>query len=280
MPFEYHLYRAKFIKPKEMALFGEEETPASLFLKSILAKPNSVFRKRFIWKIGNLAPLGDTTGSFAVGRMTTATLPKFDATTGNFIDVRDSQSPYTHVVYDAKIGLMAIQKKTELAADTEQLASKIERMLQQTEPIIHSGASVKIDLIPDPEGFISKIRQAVEIKKFTAYFTGPNPFDADAFFQKPLSAYLRAVNGSRGKTTVEGTNLDSETVEEVARSTSSTGNSATALIKEEEGQRAVTVAMHGNPVRLQFTDEEHTPERVLHSAQITYNRLRNERAET
>ena len=277
---EYHLYRAKFIKPAQSSfLHDADTTPTLLLLQSLTEKPSAEFRESFVWHIGNLTGIENeaTAGYFAIGRITTATIPKFDPLSGNFGDKEDDTSPYTFVVYDAKIGLMAIRKKSALAPTTQDIAYKIEKLLSQTSAIIKNEVEVLIQLIPNPDSFLEMVDRAYAVKSFTASFTGPNPFDADEFFQKPLSVYLNSANGESGEATIIGANLSKDVVSAVARSTASTGNGASAQIQEEEGKRPFTIYLTNNPVKLVYEDEEISPKQVLADARKAYERVRHER---
>lgn len=108
---EYSLFRAKFIKAPQISLFDENLTPKDLFLFTLSEKPSGELRKGNIWHIGNIESFSDTTGYFAVGRTTNSTIEKFDGTTGNFVEEELEESPYTHCVFDARIGLIGIAKK-------------------------------------------------------------------------------------------------------------------------------------------------------------------------
>ena len=275
MPIEYHLYRAKFIRPRQSSFLHDDETPRSLFLKSLAEKPYAEFRKNYTWHIANLTELDRDCGYFAVGRNSPTSIPKLDPVTGDFVDTQDDTSPYTFVVYDAAVGLMAIRKESDLAPSTMEVAKKIEKLLGQSKVAMRNEIDVKIDHIPDPEDFISKLEDAVSIKKFTATFTGPNPFDADELFQKPLSVYLREARGSGGSTTVEGPSLDSGVVVSVARSTAASGNTASARVQEKIGVRPIRINLSGDPVKMVY-EEEPAPSSVLKQAQESYRRVRRE----
>ncbi|MBF4339166.1 hypothetical protein EAY42_29205, partial [Vibrio anguillarum] len=109
-------------------------------------------------------------------------------------------------------------------------------LFEKSETVINTGAEVKVNFIPDPQGFIQKIRGAYAIKSFKATFTGPNPVDADELFQKPLSVYAQQIGAQTGALEVKGEALNEEVVESVAKSTAATANTASARIIPEEGK--------------------------------------------
>jgi len=74
--------------------------------------------------------------------------------------------------------------------------------------VTDTGVDVRVDMIPDPENFLEKLRGAYAIRKFRATFTGPNPVDADELFQKPLSVYAQRMDASYGVLEVTGESLN------------------------------------------------------------------------
>ena len=275
---EYHLYRAKFIKPHQSDFLHDKDiTPVLIFLKALAEKPSAEYRESFTWHIGNLTELESTAGYFAVGRITESTIPKFDPQSGNFVDLRDDTSPYTFAVYDAQIGLLAIRKKSDLAPTTQDIANKIEKLLSATSVVLKNEITVIIQLIPNPETFLEMVDRAYAIKSFTATFTGTNPFDADEHFQKPLSVYLNSANGESGEASIFGANLAKDTIIAVTKSTAATGNEATASIQDEQNERPYKIHLSGNPVKIIYEEEEEvSPAVVLADARKAYNKVRHD----
>ncbi|PPD39907.1 MAG: hypothetical protein CTY16_18710 [Methylobacter sp.] len=253
----------------------ENLSPKDLFLLSLAEKPSGELRKGNTWHIGNIDNFSPITGYFAVGRTTNSTIEKFDASTGNFIEEDLEKSPYTHCVFDARIGLIGIAKKTSLAPTSVNIAGRIEDLLSQTDVIIRNSISVEIRPIPDPEGFLKSLLSAYQVSSFTASFRGPNPFDADEHFQKPLAVYLSAANGEKGKAKIQGTDLNRKVLQEVTRSTAATGNEASARIKKRESEKSITISLKGDPVKRRYDEEKHKPKQVLADLTNLYHRIRN-----
>jgi hypothetical protein len=271
---EYSLFRAKFIKPYQTLLFGEQASPSEIFLQAINERPSTEIREGYTWHIGNIKPFTSATGYFAVGRTTNATIETYDPNTGNFLDEELETSPYTHVVYDADIGFLAIARKTRLAPTAKAIASKIESLLSQTSTVLQNELTVEIPPIRDPKGFLKEIAAAYCVTRFAATFKGPNPFDADELFQKPLSVYLSAANGSDGKTQIKGSNLDKEVIQDVARSSAATGNEASARIMRKKTQPLVTIHLSGDPVKKTYDAADHDPQQVSMDMQELYHQIR------
>lgn len=270
---EYHLYRTKFIKPVQLPLLAENQSSMDIFLNSIHDKPEYTLSRGGEWHIGNVKLFDDFSGSFAVGRTTKTTVEKFDKESGDFVDELDDSGPYTVVIFDAKIGLIGIAKKSKLAPNASNIARRIKDLLSATKTAIDSGVDVRVDVIPDPEDFLDKLRSAYSIRKFRATFTGPNPVDADELFQKPLSVYAQSMGASSGALEVIGEALNEEVVESVAKSTAATGNTASARVVSSRGNKPKNIKMKGDAVVVTVEDEA-TSIQVLKQMHEVYARVR------
>lgn len=270
---EYHLYRAKFIKPAQLPLFVKRKSSMELFLESIHDKPEYTLSSGSEWHLGNVRMFDEVSGSFAVGRTTKTTVEKFDKETGDFIDELDDSGPYTVVIFDAKIGLLGIAKKSKLAPNASSIARRIKDLLLTTRVAIESGIDIRVDVIPDPEDFLDKLRSAYSIRKFRATFTGPNPVDADELFQKPLSVYAQSMGASSGTLEVVGEALNEEVAESVAKSTAATGNTASARVIPSKGTKAKNIKMKGDAVVVTVEDNA-TSSQVLEQMHAEYMRVR------
>jgi hypothetical protein len=248
-------------------------SPSTLLKSCINEKPEISLKKDNVWHVGNIDYFDDMTGSFAVGRTTTTTVERFDSQTGNFIELLDDSGPYTSVIFDCNIGLLGIAKKTKVAPDVESIARKIIKLFENTIIIRTHRTEVRVDLIPDPESFIQKLRSAYSIKRFKASFTGPNPIDADEIFQKPLSVYCQKLNGDHGRVEVIGEQLNEENIEAVAKSTAATGNTASAKIQPQRKKKFITIKLKGDAVIVPV-DPETPKQEILKELQEAYYRVR------
>ncbi|MBO2595627.1 hypothetical protein [Shewanella algae] len=244
-----------------------------IFLKSIHDKPEYTLSSGSEWHIGNVKLFDDFSGSFAVGRTTKTTVEKFDKESGDFVDELDDSGPYTVVIFDARIGLIGIAKKSKLAPNASSIARRIKDLLSTTKTAIDTGVDVRIDIIPDPEDFLDKLRGAYSIRKFRATFTGPNPVDADELFQKPLSVYAKSIGASSGTLEVIGEALNEEVAESVAKSTAATGNTASARVVPSKGNKPKNIKMKGDAVVVTVA-EEATNTQVLEQMHEEYTRVR------
>lgn len=273
MAMEFHLYRTKFIKPAQSHLFTISLTAREFFEKSLAERPSLELREHNVWHIGNIEYFTESAGRFAVGRTTKTTVEKFDPESGNFTEQTDDSGPYTYVYFDSTIGLFGIGKKAKVANDVKSIARNLQRLLAKTELVQHYELDVRVEFIPDPKNFIEKIYSAYAIKKFKAYFTGPNPIDADELFQRPMSYYCQKLNGYKGSVVVTGEKLDDDAIVAVAKSTAATANSASALIQTERGTRPVSIAFKGDAVKV-VAEVEYSKERTLSTIQQAYKEIR------
>ena len=271
---EYSLFRAKFIKNPQGHLFSTGKSPEQILLRAIKEKPSVQMRAGYEWHIGNVELFSAHEGYFAVGRTTNATVEKFDSVTGNFVLEELETSPYTHVVFNSEIGFLAIARKNKLAPGPESIAHQIERLLGRADAVLNSNVYVEVLPIRDPKGFLKELQSAYRIRRFTATFRGPNPFDADKLFQKPLAVYLKAAEGTEGKTEIKGENLNCETLTEVTRSTAATGNEASARILPRKGQPPATINLSGDPVKKTYEEPAHDPKKVVKDMERIYDEVR------
>ncbi len=277
---EYNLFRAKFIKPHLLPLHDtSRQTPQEIMLTALSQAPQLEAKRGYLWHIGNIQYFSDAkdTGYFAVGRTTHDTFPRFNPETRQFLEEEFETSPYTHCVFDSKLGLVGIARNTNLAPTAKGIASRLQHLFQQARVIVENEVTVEISLIPDPEGFLKAIASAHRVSRFTAHFSGPNPFDADTFFQKPLSVYLSAANGEKGKAAIQGHDLNRDVVAEVARSTAATGNSASARITKTKSQKPTTINLEGDPVKRRYEEAFHDPKKVLQDLITLYDSIRHDK---
>lgn len=271
---EYSLFRVKMVRPHQSSFLHDDLPPRDIFLRAVLEKPSGELRKGFEWHIGNIQKFTEYTGYFAAGRTTLSTIEKFNQDSGDFVEEELEESPYTHCVFDARIGFIGIAKKPNLSQTTKGIANRVEQLLSKAKIVKNNDILVEILPIPDPDGFLRSLDSAFKVFSFSATFRGPNPFDADEHFQKPLSVYLSAADGEKGKTTISGNDLNRSVLREVTRSTAATGNEASARIQKSSQQKPITINLRGDPIKRKYDEEDHNPETVLTDLTDQYSRVR------
>lgn len=272
---EFSLFRIKFVKPRQTDFLHQNKSPSEFFLEALRELPSHNYGERFTWHMGNLREFSSSKGTFAIGRTSKSTVELFDEDTKKFQEAELEESPNTTCLYEAELGILVIAKKSTLSQDTIKLAEKVEQLLSNAEVIITNEIRIDVSPIPDPDGFIKRLTNANKIFRFTATFGGPNPFDADEHFQKPMSVYLSKANGIEGKTTIKGDSLDPETVVEVSKSTAATGNQASARIKRFKSSKPETIHLKGDPVKRRLDETQVDLEDILEIFIKLYHSIRN-----
>ncbi len=271
---EYSLFRANFIKPVQQSFLHDNLTSREVFIRAINDRPLAELRKGYTWHIGNFDTFTDSAGYFAIGRTTKATIKKFDEKTGNFLEEELSTSLYTHCVYDASIGFVGIARKNSLAGTAKGIASMLERLFSHTNTVLQNEITVEIAPIPDPDGFLKALTNAHRVTKFSATFRGPNPFDADEHFQRPLAFLCSKAQAAKGKAQVQGEDLNRDVLKGIARSTAATGNEASAMIVTLKGHKAHRVNLSGDPIKRRYDEMDHDPKQVLEDLINLYKKVR------
>lgn len=247
----FYLYRLKIERSKEPSLFEDTtSTPSEIIRAAIEEKPFKEIRKGNTWHIGNIEQIGDTGLFFAFGRVTKSIVEKFDEEAGDFIEESEEQAPYTYVLLDLKYQVCAVAHKYKIAPKVSQIANNLAKLLNETSVATDNNLRLVMAEISDPHEFLEYVRNAYVIRKFDVSFSPPNPWDVEEDFQKPMEKFLDVTGGSKGKTTIQGGNLEKGPIEKLASAAAATGNTASVQLKQEEDQDFVTIRIGGNPTTL------------------------------
>ena len=105
---------------------------------------------------------------------------------------------------------------------------------------------------------------------------GINIFDVNRDFQEPMQKLLEVAAGDHGRTSIGGSNLNAEVLEDLARSTAATGNDADARVQLTAEQKPVRKRLRGNPASLVEERVESLQEKrgVLDMLRSLYLRIR------
>lgn len=228
---KFYLFRVRLIREEQGDIFDDGATREKIFLDAIREKPSVKLTRGAEWRLANVAYLGAHGGSLAVGRISQANTEKFDFEANEFVEQQDQQGPFASVFFDAMKGVVAIEDKSRVNSKVDLTARRLQDLLKSTVAIRSRGVNCRVDKIMDPQGFIEKIIAATHVLRFKSTFTGPNPIDADAIFQKPLEVYASATHADRGVIEVSGSNLDKESLIEITRSSAASGNAVSAKIE-------------------------------------------------
>lgn len=249
---EFQIFRMKAFPSAQGLLFAEIPTPAALLRSIVESRPSKELRRGVTWHIGNVETVDHDGVYFRFGKTTKATIETFK--NGVFVDEEFEASPYTHVILDVALGVMAIAKKGKLAPEITGIARILCKLLNQSAQVREQGATIEIAELQDPEDFLAHLRQAYSILRFSMGFSRPNPFDANRDFVQPLQKCLAESNGEEGKVEIKGESLKSALLEDLARSAAATGDDASARLKDDQHARPVTRHLKGKAVK--FTEED------------------------
>jgi hypothetical protein len=233
------------------------------------------FSKDAIWRIGNVHAINGDGVYLRLGKTTESTLEVFED--GGFQDQVFETAPYTHVVIDFNLEVCAIAKKPKLAPRTTAIARRFRFLLNRSNKARELGMEFEIDEIRDPHDFIFYLNQAFAVSKFEVTFKRPNAWDAHEDVIKPLQRVLEDLGGEQGKTKIEGKELKTEVLEELARSIASTGDEAAAWLQMKEGEKKkVKKVLKENPVYLRHEDllDDKTKRSFLVSLKERYSEIR------
>lgn len=62
----------------------------------------------------------------------------------------------------------------------------------------------------------------------------------------------------------------------MTRSTAATGNEASARIQRNRGEKAITIHLTGDPIKIKYDSDEHYPEQVLTDLNKIYESIRHD----
>jgi hypothetical protein len=271
----FQLFRIKVVAPGQKSLFDSEFSPQVALVETLRKKPAGELRIGYTWHVGNISDLDESGMYFALGRTTRSTVEMYDPTSGNFVEAEFETAPYTHVICDTSLEVCGIARKSRLA----QTAAGIARQLQN---LLNASTSestrwrFEVSAISDPEEFIAQLRAAYVVTRFGLTFTLPNPFDVNKDFQEPMERLLRDADGQRGKTLLNGKDLDTDVLEELARSAAATGNDAEATIKRTANSKPARRRLAGDVASITEKDIGSDSDRkgILDEIRGLYARIR------
>lgn len=249
---EFQMFRIKVYPSEQMSFLEPPKTPSEILKDVIFSLPSAELRKDMIWHIGNVSTLEEGGLYFRIGRTTKSTLEIYKD--GNFDEQEFEMAPYTHVILDVWLEVCAIAKKPKLAPKTTGIANQFVRLLNESERTRQIEASFDIDEINDPTDFITHLRHAFSVSKFWVTFSRPNAWDVNEVFIKPTQKLLEDSNGEKGKTELEGDNLNPKSLEDIARSAASTGDDASAWLQTSATSQKVRKRLKGNPIIVRQED--------------------------
>lgn len=248
---QFFLFRIKVIGGDQPSMFEDEQVPSTIITKLVRSKPSVQLRQGHTWHIGNVTSVEGLGLFFALGRTTSSTVERYNQDTQDFVEEDFEASPYTYILFDIDYQILAIAHKQKLSLTAKSTANQLSKLLND---VLNLGTPtdrrIEISTISDPSSFLTTMLEAYAVKRLTFEFGRPNPWDADRDIQQPLQSYLRQIEGDKGATTVEGSDLNRSTAEEIIKATAATGNDAKARIKKSADSGVTTIKLQGNPASM------------------------------
>lgn len=271
----FQLFRLKLYIQQN--LFNNDLDRSALLKRVISSKPSAELRVGYTWHIGNLEDLDEQSAYFALGRTTRSMLELYDDKAKDFVIGEYPESPYTHAFIDYHLQVVAIAYKPRLAPYTKTIGKQLEKLLSEQEPIKDAEATVRVAPLVDPRDFLEHLKVAIAVDKYWAEVSLPNPFDSHADWEQPFQRLLRSAKGSKGKTQIQGENLDRHVLEEITRAAAVTGNDVSARMKDSPRGRFRTRRLKGAAVVLDYdeTEEGATRQSFVEDIRETYQHLRD-----
>lgn len=274
----FHLLRVRCEPLKQAGLFEVARSPGQTIIEAIKVTPTAVVGRGSEWHIGRPEAIGSSALGFKMGRTTAVSVPKYDLEAHDFFESQVESAPFTFGVFDQFTQACGILKKAGVSQISSEISHKLEKLLNATGVPEQSGFRIVVDPIPDPEGFLQQLRSADMVTKFSFTASFENPFDVDRLIQRPAEAFTKLVGGTRTKVEVEGESLDERVLEELARGVASTGEVASATVRNKGARRGKRIHLRGNPV-LESVESEKTSKglyrSMLDAVVSSYNRVRN-----
>lgn len=271
---DFQLFRIKVFPPRQLSLVRKNHQPQEILIDALNKLPSAEGSRGIIWHIGNIEKLDQDGYYFRFGKTTKSTFEVYE--NGLFKDEEFETSPYTHIVIHTQLELCGIARKTKLSQTTKGIANQLARVLTHSQEG-QSDAKFEIATLLDPKNLIHYLTTAYSISKFMISFKRPNPWDIDEDYVKPTQKLLESSGGEKGKTQIEGNELASDKLEDLARSAASTGDEAIAWLRTNKQSKLQKKQLTGNPVIINHEDlsDKNQITELYNKVVEVYNRIRN-----
>lgn len=276
--FWIHVLRIRCEPLQQGVLFAEPREPAEVITDAIRATPTADVGRGSEWHIGKPEDVAGGATGFKMGRSSAVTLPRYDSEKHDFYEAEVERAPYTLGVFDPGTQACGVVKKAGVSQNPTEIAAKLEKLLNASAHPEKAGVRIVVDPLTDPQGFIEQLRSATAVTRFSFTASFPNPFDVEALIQRPAEEFTKIAGGEKTKVEVEGDNLNEEVLEELARGVASTGDQASATVRQDGASRGKRIYLRGNPVQEAVEAEgpaQGVYEKIREAARAAYGRVRN-----
>lgn len=274
--FYIHILHVKCEGMPQGDFLREASDPVSVIVQSLESKPTADVGRGSEWHIGNVEKIDKSGVGFAMGRTQAVTTPQFDLSTHNFVEEEAMRAPFTLGVFDKETQSCGIIRKGGVSQSSSEIAGKLAKLLNSAPYARESNYEIVVEPIPDPIDFISSVREAKAVIRFSFTVTWPNPHDVDRLIQGPAKEFTKEAGGERTRVEVEGESLDKDLIEDVAKAVAADGEQASASVRTGEGGPPKRVHLSGNPVveRVESSPRESVFSSILDATKRAYHRVR------
>jgi hypothetical protein len=278
---ELMLFRVKVFRPAQSSIWDGAFSPSDELRRALKLKPTSRIRRGVAWHIGNITAINDAGLYLRIGKKSRRTLPMLDEKTGDFSEQELSNAPYTHVLVDWNLELVAIARNQHLSPTPSGIARRLQDVLNDSAVTESRPITFRVSAIKNPDEFIGILDSAFSIKSFSFSFTRKNLFDVQKDFVEPLERIVDEAHAADGKVTLKGEELASKPLREIAASAAATGDDASARVQLAPGAKTQTRSLHGDASTISVDDLDSDSNRTeaLRKARSEYKRIRGSRGE-
>ena len=171
--FFIHVLRIK-CEPLEQADFlARPLDPVNVISQAIRAKPTADVGRKSEWHLGNVQLVPGDAIAFAMGRTAMVTSPRFDEATHDFLEEEVTRAPFTMGVFDQRHQTCGIIRKSGVSQSANEIASKLQTLLNSTPFPRESNSTIVVDPVRDPASFIEALQAASAVTRFSFYASRP-----------------------------------------------------------------------------------------------------------
>ena len=264
---DFHLFRIRVIPPHQATLWfpassdarlpsrrtlpalpSDDVAPPAAILAALEASPESHSKRFGKWHIGGLARLTDNGYYFKLGRITKRIEPQWDHVRRDFVDVEKAPAPYTHALLDLKTQVCGLALNRAITQTARTLANRLAMLLNSAAlPLEMHGLRFKVTEVSNPDDFITQIKEAYTIERFSFTALRPN-FPNPSDLASAAEEYARDLDAKHVRMYATGTSLNAELVERQTREAIDRGGDVSARIQAQPNEKASTIKPDRNPV--------------------------------
>ena len=255
---DFHLFRVRVEKSRQTDLWLRSTVLASPadspILSALEENPTAHSHRSGQWHVGGLIPLDQHGYYFKLGRITKRLGSQWDPDRHDFIDVEQQPAPYTHALLDLSTQICGMALNTDIASTVRTLGHRL-AMLLNASPSMSQRYTFHVAEISNPDDFITQVRQAYAIRRFSFTARHPN-FPNPSELGKAAEEYARETNANHVRLYATGVSLNPDRVERQIREAMDRGGDVSARIETQRGAKGQTIKPKRNPVIVGDRDVE------------------------